>query len=621
MTYLNESAPPAATAVAESANRARQWLALAAATTLTVALASVPARAQGSTSAATTTRPATTTPVVAPTRAATAASDSANGRPLSLEEALRLAEGKSETVRIARAAVDRARGQFLEARSYLLPQVNTTLAYQRQIQSQFKAISEKFGGGTTTTGTPAQSVCAQGVPANPTAQQIADALTICPAAGANPLTQIFASPNTVIFGLTGSQTLFSGGRILSNVAASRAGGRAAEVGLVSARAAVTLDVTQAYYDAALADRLVAIAESSLVQTERTYRQTQLSRQVGNLSEFEALRARVTRENQVPQVIQARSARQIAYLRLRQLLEIPLTEPLRLTTPLLDDAPVPPALAAATAPALVVPAVNAPVNVDALLAADSATVTAVAAALAASDTSVDDRATVRQARENVTAQRNLLRAARAQRLPALALSTNYQRYAYPSTGFPAFNEFYPNWSVSLGLSLPIFTGGRIKGDVLVAQANLAEARAQLDQVREGAALDAQVALTQLEQAAVAYAASAGTSEQAARAYQIAEVRYREGISTQVELNDSRLLLQQSQANRAQAARDLQVARVRLSLLRDLPLQAAGSSGGSSTQSQQQQQQQQQQRQSQQQGAQQGQSAAGQSQTGQFGGTTP
>jgi len=71
---------------------------------------------------------------------------------------------------------------------------------------------------------------------------------------------------------------------------------------------------------------------------------------------------------------------------------------------------------------------------------------------------------------------------------------------------------------------------------------------------------------------AWEASAGTEEQADRAYVIAEVRYREGISTQTELNDLRIQLAQAQATRAQAARDLQVARMRLALLPSLPLDA-------------------------------------------------
>jgi outer membrane protein TolC len=99
--------------------------------------------------------------------------------------------------------------------------------------------------------------------------------------------------------------------------------------------------------------------------------------------------------------------------------------------------------------------------------------------------------------------------------------------------------------------------------------------------EFAALDARSTIAQLEEAQAAWEASAGTAEQAGRAYTIAEVRYREGISTQVELSESRILMQQAQANRAQAARDLQVARVRLALLRDLPLsggQGAQQGGG-------------------------------------------
>jgi outer membrane protein TolC len=59
-------------------------------------------------------------------------------------------------------------------------------------------------------------------------------------------------------------------------------------------------------------------------------------------------------------------------------------------------------------------------------------------------------------------------------------------------------------------------------------------------------------------------------QAERAYRIAEIRWREGLSTQLELSDSRILLQQAQANRAQSARDLLVARLRLALLPLLPL---------------------------------------------------
>ena len=107
---------------------------------------------------------------------------------------------------------------------------------------------------------------------------------------------------------------------------------------------------------------------------------------------------------------------------------------------------------------------------------------------------------------------------------------------------------------------------------MARANLEEARLRAEQTRELAQVDARNAQLQLEAAEAVWQASAGTQEQASRAYQIAEIRYREGISTQTELNDLRIQQAQAQVNRAQSARDLQVARMRLALLPALPLTA-------------------------------------------------
>jgi outer membrane protein TolC len=189
---------------------------------------------------------------------------------------------------------------------------------------------------------------------------------------------------------------------------------------------------------------------------------------------------------------------------------------------------------------------------------------------APDTSSLTRAPVRQLGEALRAQQEELRIARSSWIPSVSLSTQYGRVAFPSAGLPDLNNFLTNWTVSLTASVPLYTGGRTRGTTMVAEAAVREAEARYEQVREAASLDAQQALALLAQAEAALAASQGTSEQAAKAYSIAEVRYREGLSTQVELNDSRLLLQQASANAALSVRNLQVARMRVALLRDLPL---------------------------------------------------
>src|SRR6185503_18977214 len=97
---------------------------------------------------------------------------------------------------------------------------------------------------------------------------------------------------------------------------------------------------------------------------------------------------------------------------------------------------------------------------------------------------------------------------------------------PTNVFPQWNNARENWTIGASLSLPLFTGGRIRGDEMIAESNLTQTKAQL------------------QQAQATWQASAGTAQQASRAYQIDQIRFREGISTQTDLSQSRLLLEQS-----------------------------------------------------------------------------
>src|SRR4029450_2891980 len=67
------------------------------------------------------------------------------GRPLSLEDALALAIPASETLDLAKEAIDRARGEHYQAHSGYWPQISARLGYSRLLRSQFEGFS--FGGG------------------------------------------------------------------------------------------------------------------------------------------------------------------------------------------------------------------------------------------------------------------------------------------------------------------------------------------------------------------------------------------------------------------------------------------------------------------------------------------
>jgi outer membrane protein TolC len=421
---------------------------------------------------------------------------------LSLEDALRIGSGQSETVWVAEAGVMRAVGTEIVSRSGLLPQVSGSANYTRTLRSQYASLFRNLP--------PSQAGGFQALP--------------------------FGQLNQYTLGLSLSQFVFDGGQTVARLRASRARRRSAEIDVDAQRAEALLDVTSAYFDALLSDRLVGIAEASLGQQEEILRQTTVAFQVGDKSEFEQLQARVSRDNQVPQVLQSRSRRQEAYLRLKQLLNVPLEDDVRLTTPL------------ETLPARFA---------------------------APSDLSTDERAPVRQAAEEVQANQDLLAGARAERWPTISVSSFYNPVAYPIDPFPANGDFRENWTVSVNLSVPILTGGRIAGDQMVARGNLSEARARLKQTREAAELDVRTAQLDLADAQAILKSNESTAEQAQRGSQIAQLRYREGLSSQLELQNARFLFDQAEVNRAQALRNVQVARARLALIRDLPLTTLGS----------------------------------------------
>lgn len=450
--------------------------------------------------------------------------------PLTLEQVLQLAEERSESLAIARAAVSRAEADQLRARSGLFPQLSAMLSYDRALASEFEGVFDNvnFGGpGSEAPEAPADGGDGGGLEDLP-----------------------FGRRNTWRFTLSLSQNLFDFGRIAAGRDVAGAGRAAADIGMTTARAQLLYDVTQAYYDAALADRMVAIAEATVTQAGATLQQAEAGFRAGSQPEFEVLRARVARDTQNTSVIRARANRQIALLRLKQMLDLPATADLQLADSLADERLLP-----------------APMFATRLVSVEQQVAPAA------------DRAAVQEAATAVILRQASLRAAKAERLPSISANSSYGRVAYPSDFLPTFDRL--NWSVGFAVQVPVLTGGRQRASELSAAADLEQARARLQQVRELAELDTQSALAELAAAQAAWDATAGTVQQANRAYELANIRYGAGVSTQLELSDARLLLQQAEANRAQAGRDLQVARARVALLPDLPLGAGGSTGGAGT----------------------------------------
>jgi outer membrane protein TolC len=480
----------------------------------------------------------------------------ASPAPLTLEQVLELAQPRSESIAAAEAGVRRAIGDEVRARSGRYPQLSASASYDRALASEFEGLFDSSGAPPCDPFTPNPLA-----PLDARVTEIERAID-CGAVGSSffggsdsgdGVSDLpFGRKNTWRANLLLSQTIYSGGRLRAQSDIAAAGRQSAELSLTSARAQLLFDATQAYYDAALSDRLVSIAEATLGQAEATFKQVQAGFNAGTQPEFELLRARVARDNERPALIRQRANREVALLRLKQILELPANQDVRLAAALDDPALAPPAAFATRLTAVE----------QALRAEGPERVTN-------ANIPMPDRVAVKEVAAQVRVREGTLSAARAERFPSASVNSTYGNVMYPP-GFVPLSDIRTNWTVGAQISVPILTGGRLRGEEMVARAELEQSQLQLEQTQELAALDTRSAWAELVAAHAAWQASSGTVQQASRAYEIAEVRYGAGVSTQLELSDSRVLLQQAEANRAQAARDLQVARARIALLPELPL---------------------------------------------------
>ena len=456
----------------------------------------------------------------APPQASSPAPAPAQGaRVLTLDDALALAEVRNETVIISEAGVRRARGVEAQVHSQRLPQLTGTASYDRTLKSEFEGIFDNSNlGGDGSDG------------------------------GDNAFADLpFGQPNAYRLGLGFSQLIYAGGRERALERQARLGRESATLSVAQTKAQLAFDVSQAFYDAALADRIYDITVETLAQATRTLEQTRAKREAGVVSEFELLRAQVDRDNLQAPRVRAGNNRDVAYFRLKQLVDLPLGEHIQLAAQL-DDPRLAPAARFATR-----------------LAEAEATPTPRL------------RSAVTQADLGVQASQEGVKVVDAQRKPAIAFQSAYGVVNYPSV-FPGFDDWRTNWTMGVGLQLPILTGGRIKAEQNIARADVDAAKARLQLTKELSDLDDASARASLNAAHAQWETTAGTIQQAGRAYEIAELRFREGLSTQLELSDARLLLASAQVTRARAARDLQLTRVRFALLPELPLGTAGIAAG-------------------------------------------
>jgi outer membrane protein TolC len=169
--------------------------------------------------------------------------------------------------------------------------------------------------------------------------------------------------------------------------------------------------------------------------------------------------------------------------------------------------------------------------------------AVAAALEGRSDLATQRLVVGLQEQQVTAERRSV-------FPVVDLTANYLRRA-STDDFPEESDFVDSLTAGVAFDVDLFDGGERAGRVAQAEAALERERQRLSQLSEGVRLEVEQAFLTVRAAREWVEASRGTVVRAERALEIAQLRFRNGLSTQLELDDAELAVTEARTNLARS----------------------------------------------------------------------
>lgn len=138
------------------------------------------------------------------------------------------------------------------------------------------------------------------------------------------------------------------------------------------------------------------------------------------------------------------------------------------------------------------------------------------------------------------------------LPTLNLNLIYN-FSSLSDQFK-FERRNESYIVGLNLSIPVFTGGYSRAQVRKAKIELEKTRLKIDKEKERIYNDLSNIRLRLEEARERMLSARKTLETAEKAYNIAEITAANGLATQLELKDARVVFDQAMLNRYAAVYD-------------------------------------------------------------------
>jgi len=321
-----------------------------------------------------------------------------------------------------------------------------------------------------------------------------------------------------------SQPLYRGGSIPAALRAARVYACLSDETVRAATQGTIYSVARGYYDVLLAQRLFAVQEDAVKSAEAHLEDVKRKRTGGAASQFDVLRAQVDVSNFKAEMIQQKNRTHLAKVRLLRSMGVSQESDVTLSGDLTHE-PIKPVLEKAVKAAF------------------------------------ENRPDLYQADLAVKLQEEALRITRSRYLPSVD-ATFTQRWANPDPHNSTSDEWDNAWNAGVTFTWPLFDGLAQRGRMIQERAILDRKNIELLDAQEQVLLEVRQAILSLGDAEEFVKSQQQNFERASEALRLAEVGYRQGVNTEIEVIDARSALTRAKGLHYQAVYNHTVARLEL-----------------------------------------------------------
>jgi len=320
------------------------------------------------------------------------------------------------------------------------------------------------------------------------------------------------------------QPVFRGGSIPAALRAARLFSSLTDEQIREAVQNTIYAVARDYYRVLLAQRLYEVNEEAVRSAKEHLAEVEEKRTRGTASDFDVLRAQVDLSNFQAEMIQQQNLINVARAQLLKSMGVSQDSDVTLS----DNLRCEPAR---------------PVWEEAVRIA------------------YENRPDLYQAELGIRLQQEAVRVARSRYWPRVDV-VFAEKWARPDPHSSTDDEWGDAWTAGLTVEWPLFDGFRRKGRVIQEEAALRQKKSELADAEERALLQVKQAMLSLRDAEEFVESQKLNLERAREGLRLAEVGYRQGIRTEVEIVDARLALTRASSLYYKALYDHTVARLDL-----------------------------------------------------------